>query len=160
MAQALAPLSDRVQAVFNTTTDAVDAVAGDIVVAPRVPVLELLPRLAGVVCHGGLGTVTETLAHGCPLVIAPIRYDQPIVAAQVAAVGAGVRVRFGRATPHQLRTALTAILDDERYRAAACRVADGFAAAGGAPAAARHLARLAGQLRTPAGSPPTGGAGA
>jgi UDP:flavonoid glycosyltransferase YjiC (YdhE family) len=90
-----------------------------------------------------MNTVCEALAHGVPLVLAPIRHDQPVVASQVVRAGAGLRVPFSRVRPGQLRAALTAVLDDPAYRAAAERVRDSFAAAGGAPAAATHLESLA-----------------
>src|SRR5262249_55503802 len=63
-------------------------------VRARVPQLALLPHLHAVVTHAGHNTVCEALAHGLPLVCAPIRDDQPIVAQQVVAAGAGLRVRF------------------------------------------------------------------
>ena len=102
----------------------------------------LLPRLDAVISHGGMNTVSETLAHGLPLVIAPIRHDQPVVASQVARAGAGIRVPFSRVRPAQLREALVTILDDPSYRAAARRVQTSFTTAGGAPAAADHLEKL------------------
>jgi UDP:flavonoid glycosyltransferase YjiC (YdhE family) len=95
-----------------------------------------------------MNTVGEALAHVVPLVIAPIRHDQPVTAAQVAEAGAGIRVRFARVTAAQLRTAVTAVLDDTAYRSAARRVEDSFAAAGGAAAAVERLEQLA---RSPAG---------
>ncbi len=108
-----------------------------------VPQLALLPHLAAVVCHGGHNTTCEALAHGLPLVIAPIKDDQPIVADQVVAAGAGVRVKFGRVQPADLRDAVLRALGDPALRQAACRVRDSFAAAGGAAAAATHLEDLA-----------------
>ncbi|MFD7553202.1 glycosyltransferase [Streptomyces sp. NPDC059835] len=108
----------------------------------RVPQLELLPHLDAVVCHGGHNTVCESLAHGLPLVVAPIRDDQPIVARQVVEAGAGVRVRFGRTRAEELRDALTAVLDDPGPRRAARRIQASFAAAGGAVAAADRLEKL------------------
>lgn len=107
-----------------------------VTVAARVPVLELLPHLAAVVTHGGLNTVTEALAHAVPLVVAPIRHDQPGNARDVAAAGAGVRVSFARAEPARIAAALDAVLGDPAYRTAAARVRDSFAAAGGVGAAA------------------------
>lgn len=142
-ARALAPLADAVQAVFVAPPEAVPDPPPGAVVVERVPMLELLPRLDAVVTHGGLNTVCEALAHGVPLVIAPIKGDQPINAAQVAAAGAGVRVRFHRSAAEELRNALTAVLDDPSYRIAAKQIADAFAAAGGAAAAATILERLA-----------------
>ena len=109
--------------------------------AARVPVLELMPRLAAVVTHAGLNTVTEALAHGVPLVVAPIRHDQPVNAAAVVAAGAGVRVSFARAEPARLAAALAAVLGDPGPRAAAGRIRDSFRAAGGVSAAADLVER-------------------
>jgi zeaxanthin glucosyltransferase len=142
-AAALAPLGDRVQAVVIAPPDAIPDPPEHVLVAPRVPLLELMQHLDAVVCHGGLNTVCESLSCGVPLVIAPLTRDQPINAEQVVAAGAGLRVSFSRVTPDQLRAALTTVLDEPAYRAAAGRVRDSFAAAGGARAAAQRLAQLA-----------------
>ena len=75
------------------------------IVVPRAPLLDLMPKLDAVLTHGGLNTACEALSHGVPLVVAPIKSDQPINANQVAAAGAGVRVKFHRAPPEQLRAA-------------------------------------------------------
>jgi UDP:flavonoid glycosyltransferase YjiC (YdhE family) len=145
--RALRDLADRVRAVVVAPADAVADPPDHILVTPRVPLLELMPRLDAVVCHGGMGTVCDALTHGVPLVIAPIRHDQPVVADQVVAAGAGVRIGFFESTPEQVRAAVTTVLDDPSHRAAAGRVAESFAAAGGAPAAATHLIRLADRTR-------------
>ena len=96
-----------------------------------------------VVCHAGHNTVCESLAHGLPLVVAPIRDDQPVVASQVVRAGAGVRVRYGRMSAKSLREAVLSVLGDPSYRRAAERVRDSFRAAGGARAAADALEALA-----------------
>ena len=69
------------------------------------------------VTHGGHNTVCEALAHGLPLVVAPIRDDQPIIAEQVVAAGAGVRVKFGRVSTEGLRAAIDRVLTDPDLRA-------------------------------------------
>ncbi|WUH92891.1 glycosyltransferase [Streptomyces sp. NBC_00433] len=148
--QALRPIGGSVQAIVVAPDGTVpDPPEGDVLVRSRVPVLDLMPQLDAVVSHGGLNTVCEALAHGVPLVVAPIKGDQPINAARVAAVGAGRRVRFASVRPKTLREELLAVLDDPAYRAAAHRVRDSFAAAGGAAAAARHLEQLLGRRGTP-----------
>ena len=108
-----------------------------------VPQLALLPRVDAVVCHGGHNTTCEALAHGLPLVIAPIKDDQPIVADQVVAAGAGLRVKFGRVQPAELRDAVARVRTEPTFREAAARVRASFTAAGGAPAAALALEGLA-----------------
>lgn len=108
-------------------------------VVPHVPQLALMPHLDAVVCHGGHNTTCEALAHGVPLVVAPIRDDQPTIAAQVDAAQAGVRVMFRRATAETLRAALERVLHDPDIAAGADRVRRSFAAAGGVGAAVARL---------------------
>ncbi|MGX1273630.1 glycosyltransferase [Streptomyces phaeoluteigriseus] len=148
--EALRERADRVQGVVvdpGGTLRAAGADDKDVLVVPSVPQLALLERGVGaVVCHAGHNTVCEALWHGVPLVVAPIRDDQPVVAGQVAAAGAGVRVRFGRVDARRLGAALDAVLDEPGHRAAAERIGAAFRAAGGTPAAADHLEELAREL--------------
>ncbi|MGW7066768.1 glycosyltransferase [Streptomyces sp. NPDC054855] len=116
---------------------------GNLLICPSVPQLALLARTDAIVCHAGHRTVTEALWHGVPLVVAPARHDQPVIAAQVTAVGAGVRVRFGRTDAKAVGSALDAVLGRPHYTAAARRVSHSFREAGGAPIAAAHLEELA-----------------
>lgn len=107
-----------------------------VLVCPRVPQLALLPHVHAVVTHAGHNTVCEALAHGLPLVCAPIRDDQPIIAGQVVAAGAGVRVRFAHPAAPTLGAAVARVLDEPAFAAAAARIAASFRAAGGAARAA------------------------
>ncbi|MGO9028570.1 MAG: glycosyltransferase [Acidimicrobiales bacterium] len=140
------PDGDRpVQAVLVGSPERFADVPDTVLVRDSVPQLDLLPHLDAVLCHAGNNTVCESLAQGLPLVLAPIRDDQPIVAEQVVGAGAGIRVRFGRARADELRQVLTEVLVEPSYRLAAERVRLSFAAAGGAPAAAERLVALAGR---------------
>ncbi len=143
---------------FRTVIDALSGLGGElqavlaappgqqapphILFAGHVPQLALLRHMSAVVCHGGHNTVCEALAHGLPLVVTPMRDDQPIIAEKVAAAGAGIRLRFDQLGATNLRDAVRAVLDDPSYRAAAEAVRDSFAAAGGAAKAADHLEKL------------------
>ena len=60
-----------------------DRLAGDPIVVPFAPQLELLQRARLTVTHGGLNTVMESLCWGVPLVAVPIANDQPGIAARV-----------------------------------------------------------------------------
>jgi MGT family glycosyltransferase len=141
--EALRPLSDSVQAIVLAPPEVLPDMPEHITAIERIPQLELLPHMDAVVCHGGLNTVSETLSNAVPLVVAPLTRDQPINAANVVRVGAGIRVHFYRARPDQLRDAVLALLSDPAYRTAAGLVRDSFAAAGGAAEAAARLERLA-----------------
>jgi zeaxanthin glucosyltransferase len=132
----------RLQAIVVAPTESLPDPPEHVLIAPRVPILDLLPHLDAVVCHGGMNTVCEALLHGIPLVLAPITLDQPVTAEQIVRAGAGIRVDFTTAASADLGAALDAVLTEPSYRAAARRVGDSLRAAGGAPAAAQHLEAL------------------
>lgn len=137
--RAMRDLGDEVQAVVVRP----DGVADDgVLVVESVPLLRLLEDASVVVCHGGHNTVCESLSFGVPLVVAPIRDDQPIIAQQVVDAGAGIRLRFGRSTAGDIAAAVQEVLTVPEYRLNAKRIRESFAAAGGAPSAAAHLAGL------------------
>jgi zeaxanthin glucosyltransferase len=140
---ALEPLSSRVQAVLNVSTDLVPDPPPHVLVAARVPMLELMPRLDALVCQAGQSTVNEAFVHGVPMVVAPIRLAEVVVASQVARAGAGVEVDFSTATPAELTAAVTAVLDEPGYRARARQISEEYSAAGGTSTAATALEALA-----------------
>jgi MGT family glycosyltransferase len=140
---AAARLVHRLQAIVVAPNGVVDSPPPNVLVCPSVPQLELLPRLDAVVCHAGHNTVCEALAHGLPLVVAPIRDDQPIIAQQVIDAGVGVRLKYGRVNSDEIAEALLTILETPSYRQAARRIQASFRAAGGPPVAADRLESLA-----------------
>jgi MGT family glycosyltransferase len=143
-ATAVAALRDApMQVVLAAPPELVPDVPANFIVQRYVPQLSLLPRVDAVVCHGGHNTVCEALANGLPLVIAPIKDDQPIVADQVVTAGAGLRVKFGRVQAPELRDAVARVLRESGFRTAAERVRASFEAAGGAAAAADAIEELA-----------------
>jgi UDP:flavonoid glycosyltransferase YjiC (YdhE family) len=121
-----------VQGVFVDPGDSLQGVGDDVIRLPWVPQQALLSRVAAVVCHAGHNTVCEALACAVPLVLAPVRDDQPIVAEQVAVAGAGLRLRFTHARAEHIGRALDRVLTEPS-----------FAAAGGAAAAAAAQEKLA-----------------
>lgn len=144
--QALTALSDRVQAVVAAPRQVLAKLPEGVLGLPQVPVLDLLRRgvVDAVLCHGGMNTVIEALAHGVPLVVAPIRHDQPITAARVAALGAGVEVDFTAAPATAIRDALVSVLDRAEPRRAAELMSRRLAGLGGARRAADLLEECAG----------------
>jgi UDP:flavonoid glycosyltransferase YjiC (YdhE family) len=84
----------------------------------------VLPRCAAVVSHGGSGTVLGALAHGLPSVLLPMGADQPWNAARCEELGVALVLDAMRATPDDVREAVSTVLEDSSYRAAAGRVRD------------------------------------
>jgi zeaxanthin glucosyltransferase len=143
MMKALASMTSQVQAVVNVAPEAVSEPAPNALMIPRIPMLDLMPRVDAVVCQAGQSTVNEALVHGVPLVVAPIRLGELATADQVVKAGAGVAVSMSEASADELADAITAVLGHHAYRAQARRLAGEFAAAGGTAAAADRLVTLA-----------------
>ncbi|MDF1563287.1 MAG: glycosyltransferase [Deltaproteobacteria bacterium] len=139
-AEALAAME--VQGILVAPEGRVGDLPTNVIRRDFVPQLELLPHLSAVICHGGQNTVSESLAHGLPLLVAPIRDDQPVIAEQVVAAGCGLRLRFSRSGAAEIREALEAILSDEGYAARAAAIGESLKRAGGAEAAAEALIAL------------------
>jgi len=53
------------------------------------PFGEVLPRVAALVHHGGIGTLAQALAAGIPQLVVPFAYDQPDNAARLERLGVG-----------------------------------------------------------------------
>lgn len=143
LSEAAGARREELQVVVAARAGSTGAAPDNVLVRSPVPQLELLKAVDAVVTHGGYNTVSESLAHGVPMVVAPIRDDQPLIAERIGATGAGIQVRFARVNAGDLGAAMDEVLGDPAYRAAAVRIGDGFAAAGGAVAAADHLEKLA-----------------
>ncbi|HHO50157.1 MAG TPA: glycosyltransferase [Deltaproteobacteria bacterium] len=131
------------QVILVAPREMVPALPDNVLRFDYVPQLQLLSRVDAVVSHGGHNTVCEALAAGVPLVVAPIKDDQPIVAQQVADAGAGLRLSFGRLRPARLATAVERVLTEPGFRRAAGRIGALLRSAGGGAAAAARIAALA-----------------
>ncbi len=94
----------------------------NVVVHDRLAFDRILPRIAAVVCHGGLSTIQESLAAGVPLVVIPQGRDQTDNAARVAATGAGLELPRD-ADPAVIGAAIRRGLDEPTFRATPGRFA-------------------------------------
>jgi MGT family glycosyltransferase len=103
---------------------------------PHGPIID---TCACVISHGGQGTTQRALAAGVPVCVVPFSRDQFDVARRVTLARAGVKLHHKRLTPPRLRAA---VLEATGMRPGAERVAQAFAAAGGAPAAADAVEEL------------------
>jgi UDP:flavonoid glycosyltransferase YjiC (YdhE family) len=120
------------------------AVPSNAVLVTELPHARVLPNAAVTVTHAGHGTVAASLLHGVPLVCLPNpAADQPALAAQVQALGAGRSLDGEAATPEEIKAAVDEVLGDPSYAANARSLARAIALAPGAAAAADRLEQLA-----------------
>ncbi|MFK3736436.1 glycosyltransferase [Massilia sp. TN1-12] len=97
-----------------------------------VPLRRLLPHLALLAHHGGIGTTAEALRAGTPQLVVPLAHDQFDNAMRVAALGAGESLPAARVDGAKLAIALARLLDPnaaERAHAVRARFTGGDAVA-------------------------------
>lgn len=71
-----------------------------------VPLRVLLPHVAALVHHGGIGTVAEALRAGTPQLVVPLAHDQFDNAARVSSLGVGNSLHARRLTSGRLEKRL------------------------------------------------------
>lgn len=103
----------------------------------------VLPHCSLVMSHGGSGSVIGALAHGVPLILAPMGADQPGNVARCEALGVARALDALTATAESIGQAATGMLADPRYRRAAERIRDEYAALPGPAYGVTLLERLA-----------------
>lgn len=85
-------------------------------VAAYIPHSLLLPRCDAIITHAGAGTLIASINEGLPMVLVPLRGDQPPNAECAAAAGAGIVLDHATLTPASVRDATRAVLAERRYR--------------------------------------------
>jgi zeaxanthin glucosyltransferase len=93
----------------------IGSVPSNAIIVNKAPQLELLKRASVCITHAGLNTVLESLAQGVPQLAIPVTFDQPGVAARIAAKKTGVTIPFVDLTSERLSTLLDEVLNSAIY---------------------------------------------
>lgn len=93
-----------------------------------VPFKALLPRLAALVHHGGIGTTSQALLAGVPQLLRPMGFDQFDNARHVITLGAGRQLLPRQYTPARVAQALDQLIDAPTMRARCAALARRLAA--------------------------------
>lgn len=113
------------------------AVPSHIHILKYLPQLEVLKRAALFVSHGGMNSTTESLVNGVPLLLAPLRADQPYISRRLEELGAGRRILERDAAG--IRKAIDAAMGDPALRERSRELGRALLEAGGARRAADLL---------------------
>jgi MGT family glycosyltransferase len=114
------------------------------IVVKKAPQVDVLKRASVCITHAGLNTVLESLACGVPQVAFPVTFDQPGIAARIAAKKTGVTAEFEKLTPDHLSTLLDEVLNNAVYRENAQKLQDVIAKTNGLRKAADIIERAFG----------------
>ena len=111
------------------------SLAGEPLVFDWVPQDAVLRQADLVIGHAGMNTSLDALLHGVPMIVAPLTFEQPGIAARIVRSGAGLMVRR-TASARSFERAMRQILNDPSFRARAMEHGAMLRMAGGASRAA------------------------
>jgi MGT family glycosyltransferase len=123
----------------SVDTSALGKIPGNFIVHPYVPQLELFPRVAVFITHGGMSSVQEALSFGVPLVIVPQMQEQAATGGRVAELGAGVILSSQELTGSALRAAVDQLITNATFRHNSQKISLSLKAAGGYQCAADEI---------------------
>jgi rhamnosyltransferase subunit B len=104
----------------------------------------VMPRCAAVVHQGGIGTTSEALRAGKPMVIVPWSYDQPDNAERARKLGVSRTLARSRYNAERIGRELRAVLDDRQgYGRRAATMGDRISAENGIASACDVIEQLA-----------------
>jgi MGT family glycosyltransferase len=125
-------------------------VPGNAIIVNQAPQLELLKRASVCITHAGLNTVLESLAQGVPQLAIPVTFEQPGIAARIAAKKTGVTMSFADLTSEHLSTLLDEVLNCSIYRENARKFQEIISKTNGLALAANIVERCFGVIPEPA----------
>jgi rhamnosyltransferase subunit B len=121
-----------------------------------VPFSLLLPRVAALVHHGGIGTSAQGLAAGVPQLVMPMAYDQLDNALRLKRLGVGAVVRQPKFKPGPVTRALAGLVDSPTVHERAAHWAARCNGPAALSAACDRLERLAAHASGDGGSKDVG----
>jgi MGT family glycosyltransferase len=101
------------------------------IVKNYLPQTEVLKYTKLFITHGGMNSTHEGLYYGVPLIVIPQSADQPIIAEQVANIGAGIKLQMDDLTANQLREAADQVLNSPSIHKAVSNIRESFQKSGG-----------------------------
>ena len=125
-------------------------VPSNAIIVNQAPQLELLKQASVCITHAGLNTVLESLAQGVPQLAIPVTFEQPGIAARIAAKKTGVTMSFTDLTSEHLSTLLDEVLNCSIYRENARKFQEIISKTNGLALAANIVERSFGVIQEPA----------
>lgn len=94
------------------------------IIAPWLPLSEVVPRSDLFISQGGLGGTLTAVRAGVPQLMLPQMGEQYRTAGRIQETGVGINLDVAEPGTDELKAALADLLDEPRYREAAARMRD------------------------------------
>ncbi len=99
-----------------------DGLPTDIHHTTYAPLSRLLPACAALIHHGGIGTVAQALAAGCPQLVVPLAFDHADEGRRVRCLGAGTTLSHWQFTPARTSRVIGKLLASDAVAVACSEV--------------------------------------
>jgi UDP:flavonoid glycosyltransferase YjiC (YdhE family) len=93
-----------------------EPIPANVMLVNHAPQLEMLQRASVMITHGGLNTVKECIYFGVPMIVFPMKRDQPRNAARVAFHKLGVMGNLQHLTAEQVKALLDKVMGNASFR--------------------------------------------
>ncbi len=114
----------------------------DLIAVEQAPHRALFPRVAAVVFHGGIGTLSQAMLAGVPSLIVPHAHDQPDNAMRAARLGIALVIRAHRYRADRAAAMLDRLVGEPGWRDRAVEVAGRIRAEDGIGRACESIGRV------------------
>jgi MGT family glycosyltransferase len=112
-------------------SDLGEEIPKNFIVKNYVPQTEVLKYTKLFITHGGINSTNEGLYYGVPLIVIPQNADQPIIAQQVANIGAGIKLQMQNLSANQLHEEVNHVLDNPSFHKSVVKMRESFQRSGG-----------------------------
>ena len=109
--------------------------------------LEMLPYVSLTICHGGVGTILESIHHGVPLICIPAGLEQEDNSYRVVELGLGRYLHREGLTAGLIRDSVADVLGDNELLDRVKWMQKVFKSSGGAQTAADSIEEFLGVVR-------------
>lgn len=92
-----------------------DDIPSNVIIVQQAPQIDLLKRAYLMITHGGSNSVKECILFGVPMVVFPLGFDQPGIAARVVFHGLGVQGNIRRTSVKKLRSLVETVANHSFY---------------------------------------------
>lgn len=103
----------------------------------RVNQIKILQNTDVFITHCGMNSVNESLYYGVPMVLFPQHSEQRLVAERASELGTGIMLKSH--SPNGIKKAVYEVLENNKYKENANKLADSFKEAGGPKAAVNAI---------------------
>ncbi|KNY26137.1 macrolide family glycosyltransferase [Pseudobacteroides cellulosolvens] len=132
--------------VMSTGNKETIKLIGDIpqnfIVRDFVPQAEVLKHADLFIAHGGMGSVSDGMYLGVPMILVPLGADQFFNAYRLQELGAGKVLKKHDVTAQNLRREAKLVMENDSFKAAVKKVQQSFISAGGPDLAVRKVEEM------------------